>query len=223
MELGRGQVTPPASSRPALAARQHAMTGPHNGKTVKRCRSLFPDGLHRDRFRRVLLKSNWARQVFRCELQSSQETEGRMWLVRQAAVLVEDGHSLSSLIRASRHDSPRDAAIAEAFPAEERQRQLQGDALSVDLDVDGVSRTSPKGRQGRRRSQRIMSLVNPPDQANDGRGQDANGSPPIGVGDAEEGHLAAVIMAHPPPFIPFGLIFTQSFCPLEANLQEYAS
>lgn len=55
MELGRGQVTPPASSRPALAARQHAMTGPHNGKTVKRCRSLFPDGLHRDRFRRVLL------------------------------------------------------------------------------------------------------------------------------------------------------------------------
>lgn len=138
-----------------------AMTGPHNGKTVKRCRSLFPDGLHRDRFRRVLLKSNWARQVFRCELQSSQETEGRMWLVRQAAVLVEDGHSLSSLIRASRHDSPRDAAIAEAFPAEERQRQLQGDALSVDLDVDGVSRASPKGRQGRRRSQRIMSLVNP--------------------------------------------------------------
>lgn len=33
--------------------------------------------------------------------------------------------------------------------------------------------------------------------------KDANGSPPIGVGDAEEGHLA-VIMAHPPPFIPFG-------------------
>lgn len=127
-----------------------------------------------------------------------------MWLVRQAAAPVEVGHSLSSLIRASRHDSPRDAAIAEAVPAEERQRQLQGDALSVDLDVDGVSRASPNGRQGRRCSQRIMSLVNPPDQANDGWGQDANGSPPIGVSDAEEGHLAAVIMAHTPPFVPFG-------------------
>ena len=34
-----------------------------------------------------------------------------------------------------------------------------------------------------------MSLVNPPDQGSDRRGQDTEGLPPIGVSDAGEGQL----------------------------------
>lgn len=81
-----------------------------------------------------MLKSNWAS----LSLLQSKGAEGRMW-----RLLRTDGRSLSSLIRASRHDSPRDAAIAEALPAKETgdtkaEGSSQGDAFSVDLDVDGV-------------------------------------------------------------------------------------
>ena len=37
-----------------------------------------------------------------------------------------------------------------------------------------------------------MSLVNPPDQGSDRRGQDTEGLPPIGVSDAGEGHWRTV-------------------------------
>lgn len=64
-----------------------------------------------------------------------------MWLVRQAAAPVEDGHSLSSLIRASRHDSPRDAAIAEAS----RQKRDKGSSkvtpyLSISTSMASLER-----------------------------------------------------------------------------------
>jgi hypothetical protein len=68
----------------------------------------------------------------------------RCALLRRPSVL-----SLSWLIRANRHDSPLDAAIADALPAEEKQRPLQSDAFFVDLDVDVVLREVVDALKGR--------------------------------------------------------------------------